>query len=126
MDPSLQEADRQPEDESPGTAIVIMNEATLCLHEDDQGVYVLSDNNFKVFSRMSMATSSEAVLQAQPVRVPRRCRDGLHIDSFQFLWFPCGVIRGGLSSMGIDATVQAEASELPAATFQIKTIPAKS
>ena len=44
----------------------------------------------------------------------------------QFLWFPCGVIRGGLSSMGINATVQAETSELPAATFQIKTLSAKS
>ena len=32
-----------------------------------QGVYVLTDNNFKSFSRMSMALSSEAVHQAQPV-----------------------------------------------------------
>lgn len=44
----------------------------------------------------------------------------------QYLWFPCGVIRGGLASMGITATVQAESSELPAATFQIKTTNAKA
>ena len=43
----------------------------------------------------------------------------------QFLWFPCGVIRGALASMGINATVQAETSELPGATFQIKAIVAK-
>ena len=40
----------------------------------------------------------------------------------QFLWFPCGLIRGALSSLGINATVQADTSELPGATFQIKTI----
>jgi hypothetical protein len=34
------------------------------------------------------------------------------------------VIRGALASMGINATVQAESSELPGATFQIKsTVP---
>ena len=42
--------------------------------------------------------------------------------STQFLWFPCGIIRGALASMGINATVQAETSELPGATFQIKSI----
>ncbi|CAD6583364.1 MAG: SUMO ligase siz1 [Alectoria sarmentosa] len=79
------------------------------LKTNHRGVYVLTDNSFKPFSRMSMASSSEAVNRALP-----------------FLWFPCGVIRGGLASMGISATVQAETSELPAATFQIKTITAKS
>ena len=57
---------------------------------------------------MSMASPAEAVIQAQP-----------------FLWFPCGVIRGALASMGLSATVQAETSQLPAAVFQIKTINAK-
>lgn len=44
---------------------------------------------------------------------------------FQFLWFPCGVVRGALAAMGINATVQAETSELPGAVFQIKTVPTK-
>lgn len=79
------------------------------LKTNHRGVYVLTDNNFKPFSRMSMAASSEAVHRAQP-----------------YLWFPCGVIRGGLASMGIHATVQAETSELPAATFQVKTVTAKT
>ncbi len=42
----------------------------------------------------------------------------------QFLWFPCGILRGALAAMGISATVQAETSELPGAVFQIKTTPA--
>ena len=33
-----------------------------------QGVYVLTDNSFKPFSRMSMQSPSEAVAKAQPVR----------------------------------------------------------
>ncbi|EEQ32443.1 BET3 family protein [Microsporum canis CBS 113480] len=39
----------------------------------------------------------------------------------RYLWFPCGIIRGALASVGIEATVQAESSDLPLATFQIKT-----
>lgn len=46
-------------------------------------------------------------------------------DDFQFLWFPCGILRGALAAMGINATVQGETSELPGAVFQIKTIPSK-
>lgn len=43
----------------------------------------------------------------------------------QFLWFPCGVVRGALAAMGVNATVQAETNELPGAVFQIKTVPTK-
>ncbi|KAL8641610.1 MAG: hypothetical protein Q9228_001609 [Teloschistes exilis] len=75
------------------------------LKTNHRGVYVLTDNTFRPLARMSMSSSSEAIVRAQ-----------------RFLWFPCGVIRGALGSMGINATVQAETSELPAATFQIKTI----
>lgn len=55
-----------------------------------------------------MANGAEAVLRAQP-----------------HLIFPCGIIRGVLASVGLTATVQAETSELPLATFQIKTSTAK-
>ena len=58
---------------------------------------------------MSMATNAEAVARAQT-----------------HLYFPCGIIRGVLSSLGIKATVQAETNELPTATFQVKTSLAKT
>ncbi|EED12524.1 BET3 family protein [Talaromyces stipitatus ATCC 10500] len=74
------------------------------LKTNHRGVYVLSDNAFRPLTRMSMAVRSEAVARAEA-----------------FLWFPCGLIRGCLASLGIDATVQAETSELPGATFQIKS-----
>ncbi|KAL8817862.1 MAG: hypothetical protein Q9223_003381 [Gallowayella weberi] len=79
------------------------------LKTNHRGVYVLTDNTFRPFARMSMSSPTEALVRAQP-----------------FLWFPCGVIRGALASMGINATVQAETAELPIATFQIKSITAKS
>ncbi|KAL8701387.1 MAG: hypothetical protein Q9224_000531 [Gallowayella concinna] len=79
------------------------------LKTNHRGVYVLTDNTFRPLTRMSMSSSTEALVEAQP-----------------FLWFPCGVVRGALASMGIDATVQAETAELPGATFQIKTTTAKN
>jgi hypothetical protein len=78
------------------------------LKTNHRGVYVLTDNSFRPFSRMSTEAGGQAVVRAQP-----------------FLWFPCGIIRGALASMGINATVQAETSELPGATFQIKSVAAK-
>ncbi|RDL35308.1 uncharacterized protein BP5553_07239 [Venustampulla echinocandica] len=75
------------------------------LKTNHRGVYVLTDNSFRPFSRMSTEAGGQAVVRAQP-----------------FLWFPCGIIRGALASMGINATVQAETSELPGATFQIKSV----
>ena len=74
-----------------------------------QGVYVLTDNSFRPFSRMSTEAGGQTVVKAQP-----------------FLYFPCGIIRGALASMGINASVQAETSELPGATFQVKALVAKS
>ncbi|CAG8977750.1 hypothetical protein HYALB_00010971 [Hymenoscyphus albidus] len=75
------------------------------LKTNHRGVYVLTDNSFRPFAKMSTEAGGQAVVRAQP-----------------FLWFPCGIIRGALASMGINATVQAETSELPSATFQIKSI----
>lgn len=78
------------------------------LKTNHRGVYVLTDNSFRPFARMSTEAGGQSVVRAQP-----------------FLWFPCGIIRGALASMGINATVQAETSGLPGATFQIKSITAK-
>ncbi|KAN0102803.1 transport protein particle component [Hyaloscypha variabilis] len=79
------------------------------LKTNHRGVYVLTDNSFRPFSRMSTEAGGQAVVKAQP-----------------FLYFPCGIIRGALASMGINASVQAETSELPGATFQVKALVGKS
>jgi len=79
------------------------------LKTNHRGVYVLTDNTFRPFSRMSVETGGNAVSKAQP-----------------FLWFPCGVVRGALANMGVQANVQAETSELPTAIFKIETIVTKA
>jgi len=67
---------------------------------------VLTDNSFKPLSRISLERGREGMMaQAQP-----------------FLYYPAGLIRGVLASLGIVATVQAESGALPGATFQIRTI----
>lgn len=78
------------------------------LKTNHRGVYVLTDNLFRPFSRMSTEAGGQAIVRAQP-----------------FLWFPCGIVRGALAALGINTSVQAEINELPGAVFQIKTIPNK-
>ncbi|KIW27036.1 uncharacterized protein PV07_06817 [Cladophialophora immunda] len=75
------------------------------LKTNHRGVFVLTDNKFRPLTRMSMANHAEALQRARP-----------------YLFFPCGIIRGVLSSLGIKATVQAETIELPGAVFQITTV----
>ncbi|RDA87256.1 hypothetical protein CP532_1355 [Ophiocordyceps camponoti-leonardi (nom. inval.)] len=79
------------------------------LKTNHRGVYVLTDNVFRPFSRMSTEAGGQAVTRAQP-----------------FLWFPCGIVRGSLAALGMETVVQAEIITLPAAVFQIKTLPAKA
>ncbi|KAG5982207.1 hypothetical protein E4U55_002190 [Claviceps digitariae] len=79
------------------------------LKTNHRGVYVLTDNAFRPFSRMSTDAGGQALVRAQP-----------------FLWFPCGIVRGALAALGITATVQAEINELPGAVFQIKALNSKS
>ncbi|KAG0197666.1 Trafficking protein particle complex subunit 33 [Mortierella sp. GBA30] len=74
------------------------------LKTNHRGVYVLQDNSFRWFTRMANDQSSvESVKRVTP-----------------YLWFPCGILRGILSNLGIASVVVAETSSLPACTFQIK------
>ncbi|CCX12116.1 transport protein particle component [Pyronema domesticum] len=79
------------------------------LKTNHRGVYVLTDNSFRPFSRMSVEAGGNAVLRAQP-----------------FLWFPCGIVRGALANMGVNASVQAETNDIPTAIFKIETTGAKA
>ena len=82
---------------------------------------MLTDNNFKWFSRMStVAGGQDAINKSQPVPIPPSpCGMTLIV---QFLWFPCGLIRGALSNLGVECSVMAEITPLglPSVAFQIK------
>ncbi|KAF2262100.1 transport protein particle component [Lojkania enalia] len=113
------------------------------LKTNHRGIYVLTDNSFKPLSRMSFdtkkfdhvahGTSAHGAgvgaggggggggsLVAGDVAVMNSLA-----RAQPFLYFPAGVIRGSLAALGIQATVQAETSGLPSATFQIRTVGAK-
>ncbi|KAL0262174.1 hypothetical protein SLS55_003613 [Diplodia seriata] len=82
------------------------------LKTNHRGIYVLTDQHFKPLTKMSLERGigdNIITTKAQP-----------------FLYFPAGLIRGALASMGIIATVTAESTGLPGATFQIRTQGAKS
>ncbi|KAJ3049008.1 Trafficking protein particle complex subunit 33 [Rhizophlyctis rosea] len=74
------------------------------LKTNHRGVYVLTDNNFRWFLRMATdGGTAETGRQA-----------------FPYLAFPCGLIRGALSNLGVASVVIAEVSNIPQCTFQIK------
>ncbi|KAI9474032.1 MAG: transport protein particle component [Benjaminiella poitrasii] len=76
------------------------------LKTNHRGVYVLQDNGFRWFMRMSTDVGgSDSAKKAMP-----------------YVWFPCGIIRGALASLGVPTVVVAETSNLPQCTFQIKIV----
>lgn len=82
--------------------------------------------------RMSFDTkkydaATQAAHQAAAGGDPALGRDANSIARVQpFLYFPAGVIRGSLSALGIEASVTAESTSVPGATFQIRTVGAKA
>ncbi|KAI9477440.1 hypothetical protein LPJ78_001646 [Coemansia sp. RSA 989] len=76
------------------------------LKTNHRGIYVLQDNKFKWFLRMSGNNGGAAAARrAQP-----------------YIWLPCGIIRGILDSFGVSTVVVAETLGLPQCTFQIKVV----
>jgi hypothetical protein len=44
------------------------------------------------------------------------------VEVLKFLVFPCGLIRGALSNLGVSCTVNAECNELPKVKFTVKCL----
>ncbi|NXM08095.1 TPC6B protein, partial [Tyrannus savana] len=65
------------------------------LRTNHQGFYVLQDNKFRLLTQMS---AGKQYLEHAP----------------KYLAFTCGLIRGGLSNLGIKSIVTAEVSSMPA------------
>ncbi|KAF2658980.1 transport protein particle component [Lophiostoma macrostomum CBS 122681] len=123
------------------------------LKTNHRGIYVLTDNTFKPMSRMSFDTkkhppaapnaTSNSLPNANSNANPSSAPKDIVVDydgsiglgmgdpnslarAQPFLYFPAGVIRGSLAALGIQASVTAESTGLPAATFQIRTVGAKA
>ncbi|KAJ3298227.1 Trafficking protein particle complex subunit 6B [Rhizoclosmatium sp. JEL0117] len=83
--------------------LAVFNKQIDNLKTNHRGIYVLTDNNFRWFSRMSANSATETAQLAFPHAA-----------------FPCGLIRGALSALGVASVVIAEVSNTPQCTFQIK------
>uniref|UniRef100_A0A4W3GFN4 Trafficking protein particle complex subunit 6B, like n=1 Tax=Callorhinchus milii TaxID=7868 RepID=A0A4W3GFN4_CALMI len=72
-----------------------------CYNHRTGGTYVLQDNRFRLLTQIS---SGKQYLEEAP----------------KFLAFSCGLLRGALCNLGIDSTVTAEVSVMPACdAFQV-------
>lgn len=79
-----------------------------------QGVFVLQDNRFRWLTHISLdspiyngdGVSLENSLTNNAVMAAR--------SAGQYLYFPCGLIRGALTNLGVPCDVSAEVASLPA------------
>ncbi|QIW98365.1 hypothetical protein AMS68_003883 [Peltaster fructicola] len=79
------------------------------LKTNHRGVFVLTDNKFPPMAKMSL-----------DMRRGPRATEEANKRAQTFCYFPCGVIRGALSGLGVDVTVTADVNEVPAAIFHLK------
>ncbi|KAL7582682.1 hypothetical protein Lser_V15G45804 [Lactuca serriola] len=83
------------------------------LKTNHRGTFVLQDDKFAWVSRMSSTENSGST---QEPGVGNKAAEA----SSMHLYFPCGIIRGALSNLGISCAVSADISNLPACSFVIR------
>ncbi|XP_019418166.1 PREDICTED: trafficking protein particle complex subunit 6B-like [Lupinus angustifolius] len=90
------------------------------LKTNHRGTFVLQDNKFLWLARMSIDPSSaDNVNSAEDNSSPSAENIAAEAMSMH-LYFPCGIIRGALSNLGIPCAVSADISNLPACSFVIR------
>jgi hypothetical protein len=81
------------------------------LRTNHRGTFVLKDAAFRWLSKMSVDPPPPGVPPGVSPPVGELARD--------YLVLPCALIRGALVHLGVEATVSADASNLPACDFTI-------
>ncbi|KAJ8760684.1 hypothetical protein K2173_017684 [Erythroxylum novogranatense] len=88
------------------------------LKTNHRGTFVLQDNRFRWLARMSVDPPTEnGGLPQDPSALAEN--EATQLMSM-YLYFPCGIIRGALSNLGISCAVSADISSLPACSFVIR------
>ncbi|MCO5548617.1 hypothetical protein L7F22_002077 [Adiantum nelumboides] len=90
------------------------------LKTNHRGVFVLQDNRFRWLTHISLdypmynadGVSMENSLTNTAVMAARAAGP--------YLYFPCGLIRGALTNLGVPCDVSAEVASLPACSFIIR------
>ncbi|KAI3803690.1 hypothetical protein L1987_31850 [Smallanthus sonchifolius] len=88
------------------------------LKTNHRGTFVLQDNKFGWLSRVSADVSVGTSDAAQDTTAMSENRSAQAIS--MHLYFPCGIIRGALSTLGIPCAVSSDISNLPACSFVIR------
>ncbi|KAL5156045.1 Bifunctional 3-dehydroquinate dehydratase/shikimate dehydrogenase, chloroplastic [Glycine soja] len=83
------------------------------LKTNHRGTFVLQDNKFRWLARMSIDPSTDNVSPLEDITSPTAESKAAQAMSMH-LYFPCGIIRGALSNLGIPCAVSADISNLPA------------
>lgn len=78
------------------------------LKTNHRGTFVLTDNMFTPLRRASLERGRDPMTMMTQAQ------------SFHF--YHSGIVRGALEALGMKTTVQAESTELPGVTFQIRTV----
>lgn len=98
------------------------------LRTNHQGVYVLLDNEFRFFSRISAGNQyleyaplvSKYYIESLKFSILISDAYELQCILLQYVTFTCGLIRGALANLGINCVVSAEIHSLPACKFNIR------
>lgn len=77
---------------------------------------MLQDNKFPWLARMSVDPSTDNVSSVEDYSAPTAESKAAQAMSMH-LYFPCGIIRGALSNLGIPCAVSADISSLPACAY---------
>lgn len=83
-----------------------------------QGTFVLQDNRFRWLTRMSIEPSSGNSDLSQADSSTGVTDNKAQPATSMHLYFPCGIIRGALTNLGIPCAVSADMSNLPACELQ--------
>ncbi|KAF7805162.1 trafficking protein particle complex subunit 6B [Senna tora] len=88
------------------------------LKTNHRGTFVLQDNKFRWLARMSVDPSADNGSNEDSSATVAESKAAQAMS--MHLYFPCGIIRGALSNLGIPCAVSADMSNLPACSFVVR------
>ncbi|XP_073003803.1 uncharacterized protein [Typha latifolia] len=90
------------------------------LKTNHRGTFVLQDNCFRWLTRVSIDQSVENTNASQENSSESTSDNNAAQAANMHLYFPCGILRGALTNLGIPCAVTADISNLPACAFLIR------
>lgn len=91
------------------------------LKTNHRGVFVLQDNRFRWLTHISL--DSPTYTGGDGISVENSMTNNAVMAARaagQYLYFPCGLIRGALTNLGVPCDVSAEVASLPACSFVVR------